>query len=500
MVENEVYFVDSDGVKAKITVGDEGDYVLRYNFEIPKVSEATKAILNQVRENLIKEVSISIKEFVDPKEYNNVKNKFRESAERIIKEILPELKKEDVELLTGMLLHEMLGLGEMEILLSDPHLEEIVVNGSNEPVWVYHRKYGWLKTNLVFNDESRIYNFSSMMARRVGKQISNLNPLLDVHLPTGDRANATLFPISSSGNTITIRKFARTPWTITTFIKSNTLSYEVASLLWLAMQYELNILVSGGTGSGKTSLLNVLLTFIPPNQRVVSIEDTREINLPEFLHWVPLTTREPNPENKGGVSMLDLLVNSLRMRPDRIVVGEIRKRRQAEVLFEAMNTGHSVYATLHADTSQQTIRRLVNPPLSIPSTLIDAVDLNVVMFRDRRRNIRRVMEVAEFIPEYGSGFEASANVLYRWHTKQDKLIPEGRSMKFYGKLELLVGFTPDEIREEIRKRVDILKWMCKNNVDDLNSVGKIVAEFYKDEENVLKIVEKNGDVKKLLKR
>lgn len=174
------------------------------------------------------------------------------------------------------------------------------------------------------------------------------------------------------------------------FINNKTCNIEIAALLWLAIGYEMNVLISGGTGSGKTSFLNACMPFIPPNQRVISIEDTRELMLPEFLYWTPLVTRTPNAEGKGEVSMLDLLVNSLRMRPDRIILGEMRKQQEAMVLFEAMHTGHSVYATVHADTSAETISRLVNPPLNVPPNLLKSVNLNVVMFRDRRKGIRRI--------------------------------------------------------------------------------------------------------------
>ena len=157
-------------------------------------------------------------------------------------------------------------------------------------------------------------------------------------------------PISVEGNTMTIRKFASKPWTVTDLINTQTISLDAASLIWMGIQYELSTLIAGGTATGKTSMLNAIANFFPPNQRIISIEDTREIQLPSFLHWIPMVTRLPNPEGKGEVSMLDLLVNSLRMRPDRILVGEIRRKREAEVLFEAIHTGHSVYATVHANS------------------------------------------------------------------------------------------------------------------------------------------------------
>ncbi|MDY6768796.1 MAG: type II/IV secretion system ATPase subunit, partial [Candidatus Nanohaloarchaea archaeon] len=420
------YEVVSDNVPAQVAIlRTEDEYVPLYTVDRPQTDEATSALLSSVREQLTESVKLSSKEFIDSGELDEVKEKFRERADELLQDELPSLNEEERGVVIGNLLHDMLGLGDIEIVLDDGHLEEVVINGAQEPLWVYHKEHGWLKTNLTFEDDEEIRNKASIIARRVGKQISSLQPLLDAHLPSGDRTNATIFPISTEGNTITIRKFARSPWTITDFIENNTLNKEVAALLWMAIQYEMNMIISGGTGSGKTSLLNVLTPFIPPNHRIVSIEDTREISLPEFLHWVPLTTREPNPEGKGGVSMLDLLVNSLRMRPDRIIVGEIRRERQAEVLFEAMHTGHSVYSTLHADTAEQTIRRLINPPINVPETLMEAVDMNVVMYRDRRENIRRAMQISEVIAEHrGDETNLSPNVLYRWRSGADEIVKQ----------------------------------------------------------------------------
>jgi flagellar protein FlaI len=168
-------------------------------------------------------------------------------------------------------------------------------------------------------------------------------------LSTGDRVNATLSPISSFGNTLTIRKFAKDPWTITKFLRTKTISAEAAAIIWTAIQYELSALIAGGTASGKTSALNVFANFFPPNQRILSIEDTREIVLPKYLdwNWIPMVTRSANPEGLGEVTMLELMVSSLRMRPDRIIVGEIRRKKEAEVLMEAIETGHSIYSTIH---------------------------------------------------------------------------------------------------------------------------------------------------------
>jgi flagellar protein FlaI len=394
-------------------------------------------------------------------------------------------------------MQEMFGLGRIEFLLEDPNLEEVVINGSKEPVWIYHKKFGWLKTNITVNSESEILNYANNIGRKVGRQVTLLNPLMDAHLSTGDRVNATLFPISTHGNTITIRKFRRSPWTITDFIENKTLSFEVAAWIWLAIQYELNMIVAGGTASGKTSLLNVFMTFIPPNHRIISIEDTRELQLADFLHWIPLTTREPNPEGLGEVSMLSLLVNSLRMRPDRIIVGEIRKSREAEVLFEAMHTGHSVYATLHADTAEQALKRLLNPPINVPEAVIEALHLIAVAFRDRRLGIRRMFQLAEILPKGEKG-EVRDNVLYRWKPLKDEIVKENESFRLVEEIRMHTGMVDEEIKKNVEEKVDILKWFVKQQVKDLNMIGRLVAIYYSDPDFLLKNIQKHVDVEKII--
>jgi flagellar protein FlaI len=296
---------------------------------------------------------------------------------------------------------------------------------------------------------------------------------MDAHLKTGDRVNATLQPISSKGNTITIRKFAVRPWTITDFIKTNVVSYEAAALLWMAVQNELSIIVTGGTASGKTSMLNVISNFFPPNQRIISIEDTRELQLPNILHWVPMETRLPNPEGKGGISMLDLIVNSLRMRPDRIVVGEIRRKREAEVLFEAMHTGHSVYGTLHANNVRETITRLTSPPIDLPKPILSALSLIVVQHINRRTGKRRTLQIAEVLPN------GDANVLMQLNAQKDILEKINEPIAMMETLNLYTGFSKDEIKKDLKEKIEILDWLVKKNISDVNKIGLIVSKYYR---------------------
>jgi flagellar protein FlaI len=486
------YKIVADLVPAMVTImkGRE-EFVPIYALSLPKIEKATKAILDKVQEKLISEVQIGTTELLDPRSSERIKQNFAKKAEATLIDEIPNIPKSTADILIGFLLHEMLGLGTIELLLKDDKLEEIVINSSNEFIWAYHKEFGWVKTNIKVPSEGQIENYASLVGRKIGRQITTLRPLMDAHLITGDRVNATLFPISSHGNTMTIRKFRRKPWTITEMLNSKTITSEVASMLWLAFEYEISMIISGGTASGKTTALNVMMPFIPPNQRVISIEDTRELRLPDFLHWVPLTTREPNPEGKGGVSMLDLLVNSLRMRPDRIVVGEIRRQREAEVLFEAMHTGHSVYATLHADTAEQTIRRLTSPPINLPMEMLETLPLITVMFRQRRLGIRRVLQVAEVIGTASKRGEIDLNLLYRWRARTDTIERENPSIRLFQNLEMYTGMTKDEMEKDIVEKAGILEWMQKCNVNTVNTIGKIVSTYYVERDRVLDAVKGN---------
>jgi flagellar protein FlaI len=494
------YTVESDGVKAEVQIKGGKGAINIYDLVLPELTKPTQALINEMKRELITAVKVSATEILDPKITEQLKQKFNEKASDLLNKTLPRINADTKSFIIGTLIHEMLGFGKVEFLLNDSHLEEIVINSAGENVRVYHKKYGWLETSISLSSEDQIQNFANVIGRRVGRQINILNPLLDAHLITGDRANAVLYPISNKGNTITIRKFARDPWTVTDLIANKTSTSEIFALIWLAIQYEMNILISGGTGSGKTSFLNVCMSFIPPNNRIISMEDTRELNLPSFLYWCPLTTRQPNPEGKGEVSMLDLLVNSLRMRPDRIILGEIRRKKEAEVLFEAMHTGHSVYATVHADSINETIQRLVNPPIEIAPNMISTVNLNVVMFRDRRRGLRRTYQVGEFISsEEDNCISVQPNILYRWKPSDDKIVKHSTSTRFFEDLSRHTGLSESDINKDLALKIKILDYMVKNNIRSLEDVGKMMKSYYLDKDAVVKAVNSNAKTDWLLK-
>ena len=460
--------VNSIVVDVSITM-KEDEPVPVYSISITNISDTTKIILEKIRDEFVAEETKTLSEEAS---VYDVQEQFKEKILKLLAKYFPNADKKTMDMLINYILQQNIGLGNLDILLKDTNLEEIVINNSKEPVWVYHRRYGWLKTNVLLPNESRIRHYSTIIGRDVGKEITLLNPLMDAHLKTGDRVNATLSPISTKGNTITIRKFAVKPWTMIDFIKERTISYEGAALLWMAVQNELSIVVSGGTASGKTSVLNAIANFFPPNQRIISMEDTREIVLPKILHWVPLETRLPNPEGKGGIEMLDLIVNSLRMRPDRIIVGEIRRKSEAEVLFEAMHTGHSVYGTLHANNVRETINRLTNPPIDLPKQLLSALSLIVVQHINRRSGRRRTLQIAEVLPD------GNARILMQLSPLRDVLEIVNEPLAIVETLNLYTGLSKSEIYADMQSKISILKWMVSRNITDVNKIGMIMSKYY----------------------
>jgi flagellar protein FlaI len=457
-------------------VEDPGEFVNIYRIKAFSISPATKIILDKIRDEFLVTAESGKLGEIDVEKIGSitetVKLSFEKSIGNLLRKYFPHVDKATYSTLLNYLIQQNIGFGDIEPLLRDAGLEEIVINSSAEPAWVYHRRHGWLKTNIIIPRESKIRHYASVIGREVGKEITLLKPLMDASLATGDRVNATLSPISTQGNTITIRKFAERPWTIVDMIRTGTINHEVAAMVWLAVENELSIVISGGTGSGKTSILNVVMSFFPPNQRIVSIEDTREVQLPKFMHWVPLATRLPNPEGKGEVSMLDLVVNSLRMRPDRIVVGEIRRRQEALVLFEAMHTGHSVYATVHANNTEETVQRLTNEPIAVSKAMLPVVGLILVQHRNRRTGARRTLQLSEVL---GTG---DGRVLYQYDAQKDVLKKVAEPTIMYDKIMLNTGLTVAQIKKDVLMKIEILKKLEKIEAPDINMLGYIFAKYY----------------------
>ncbi len=445
---------------------------------VPLLPKGDKKIVEDLKRHAINDITVDLESIPDVAKRRAV---FLEEVSSLVKIYYPELSPERQKRFSELVVRDMIGFGVLEPLLEDDNLEDVMVVGTNRNVYVYHRVHGMCKTNIVFDDSSDVINMINKIASSIGRRIDLASPLLDARLPDGSRLNATIPPVSLSGPTITVRKFRRDPPTVVDMIIFNTLAPEVAAYLWLAVEgmgiKPGNILIAGGSSSGKTTMLNCLASFIPYFERVISIEDTAELHLP-IEHNISLETRLPNIEGKGEITMDDLVKNTLRMRPDRIIVGEVRGE-EARTLFTAMNTGHDgCMGTVHANSARETVTRLTNPPMNVPQVMLSAIDL--VLIQDRIHSeskvLRRITEIAEVI-NLGEGMIKLKNI-YEWNPKKDKLERTSTSSVMKKKLARLKGVVLEDIEIELKRREKVLDWMIKNEVRRLEDVAKIFEAYY----------------------
>jgi flagellar protein FlaI len=478
----ERYTLSANGLPVEIKILQTEDFVPIYDVTFPGLGAATKLLVMSLRGEILTMVPIDPSRIQIQSYMNEVRAKVGSSGGILIDKYLPGTKEATKQLLIAYIINMMLGLGELEAPLSDEHLEEVAVNGARGPIWVFHKKIGWCKTTVTIGSEEAIYDYSETIGRRVGREINNLAPLMDAELADGSRVNATLFPVSQIGNTITIRKFERNPWTMPALVSNGTISSEMAALIWLCIQNEISLLISGGTASGKTSFLNASSIFFPASRRIISVEETKELTLPGFFQWIPMLTRQPNPEGKGEVTLYNLMVNALRQRPDIMLVGEVRTAKDAETLFEAIHTGHAVYGTVHADNAQDTILRMTNPPIDTPKIMINAIGGLIVAFRHRTKGIRRILEFAEVLRT------GDANVLYKWNMRNDTFALISELTRLAEVINLYGGMTRQEVADDVIEKAKVLDWMVKHSVTMVDDAGFVVANYYKKKERVLDIV------------
>jgi len=338
---------------------DPKEYEVIYEVEEPLLTKEEEKYRNQIVSAL--RSMINFKEIIG--KGNETLFEYIDKRLKLLAiELGMDLSYESYKKIYYYLCRDFIGFNEAEPLLRDYFVEDIECNGANTPIYIVHRVFRNLKTNLIFKTNEQLESFVEKLAQRCGKYISYAKPILDGSLPDGSRVNATYTKdITSKGPTFTIRKFTKTPWTPPQLIGFNTMSPEMLAYLWLLVEYKMNLLLVGGTASGKTTLLNAIAFFIPPEARVVTIEDTRELNLPRD-NWLPSVSRAATGVGKmGEVNLYDLLKASFRQNPDYVIVGEIRGK-EASVLFQGMASGHSSIATMHADSVETVIKRLETPP------------------------------------------------------------------------------------------------------------------------------------------
>jgi len=389
---------------------------------------------------------------------------------------------------------DFLGLGLIEPLIHDPNIEDISCDGVNIPIYVFHRdsRLGSISTNIVFSNKEELDSYLIKLAQTCGQSVSVIDPLLQGTLTDGSRVQGTLSTdIARKGSNFTIRKFTKDPLTITQILNYETIDIKTSAFLWLAVDYGCSILVSGGTASGKTSFLNILSSFIKPDTKIVSIEDTAELRL-LHPHWVPHVARvsisSGAEKERGQVDLFDLLKESMRQRPDYIILGEVRGK-EAYVLFQQMATGHPSFATIHADSIKKLIDRLITPPIDLSPSLIETLDLVIFLSKLRykgkfTRKVKSIYEITGFDRENDI---PTINQIFEWNPENDSIEIKNKSITLR-KILKKTGLKEKELLEELRRRMIILYWLQERNITNFQTVSQIINLYYRYPEKIMNII------------
>jgi flagellar protein FlaI len=391
-------------------------------------------------------------------------------------------------------LRDNLGFGKIDSLMHDPLIEDLSCDGVNVPLFVWHRKSESIPTNVRFETAQELDSYALRLAYLCGSHVSIAQPLLDASLPDGSRLNLTFgSEVTRKGSTFTIRKFKVDPFTVTDLVTFGTLSADMAAFFWYAVENRVSILVAGGIAAGKTTLLNCLSMFIKPDLKVVSIEDTPELNLPHE-NWIPATTRAHFgiATDTADITLFDLLKAALRQRPDYIIVGEIRGA-EAYTLFQAVSTGHLGMSTVHAESVESAVYRLESPPMNIPRTLIAGIDIILVQKRIeiKGKPVRKTVAASEIVGLDPRSGEILTNEVYKWNATDESFDYTGRSY-ILEKIAEKTGLTTEQAEKELENRGKVINWMAKKNIRDYKEVSNIIRSYTENPAAVLKEAQRNA--------
>ena len=472
--------------------GKTHDYI--YCVVEPELTQFEKTLLDDVYERSRDLLSYKdLVEGVDRKDILTIKVK------ELIDKYIHNFDFKSFHKILYFMIRNNVGFGRIDSLMRDGEIEDISCSGPNTPLYLYHRKYENIKTNIIF-EEAELNNFVFLLAQRSGKSISVAKPYLDATLSDGSRLQETLGrEITTRGSSFTIRKFKDVPITPVDLIKFGTFSIDMVAYLWLSIENNKSFILAGGTASGKTTSLNAASLFIPIKAKIVTLEDTRELQL-FHQNWIAGLTRVSFAiGGKGAVDMYELLRQGLRQRPEYLVVGEVRGK-EALTLFQAMSTGHTTYSTLHAGSIQAAINRLENEPINVPRVMISSLDMLIVqgaIYKNGKR-IRRVLNVVEILDLDPETKSLNTLEIFTWNPIEDGYNAL-RDSQVLEEIKEKRGWNKRQLESELNRRKSVLQYMLDNNITDYNSVVDIIKEFQIDQEgflNRLGIKEKIDDSRK----
>ena len=452
-----------------------GEY--KYILDELQLDPLERSVYNRILEILLAEIESPKEEILDPRRF------FAEEAKKIVDKYrislgwLPDVSWYKI------LYHaerDLVGFGRIDSLMRDPNIEDISCDGVNKPVYVWHRNYESLETNLEFENDEELDNIVVKLVHMAGKHVSSAFPIVDASLP-GKHRLAVCYrrEVTPFGTAFSIRKFREDPYSIIDLINLGTFSEEMAAYFWLCLENRASLMVLGGTAAGKTTALNALTCLIKPGSKIITIEETAELNLPHE-NWVSLIARQSyglGGSTVGEVTLFDLVRTSMRHRPDVLIVGEVRGQ-EAYVLFQALATGHGGMCTMHAENLDSAVKRLTSKPMDIAPAYIPL--MNIVLSIQRvhlvkgieKKAYRRVMNVNEI-----ANYEDYRCVL-KWHPTKDEYLQAFDKSMMLSAISERVGASKKELLAEIGRRKDMLHWMRERNIRSYKDVAAIIAEYY----------------------
>ena len=452
-----------------------GEY--KYILDELQLDSFEREVYDKILEILLAEIKSPREEVKNPREFFDSEAKKIAGKYRISLGWLPDVS------WSKIIYHaerDLVGFGPIDALMRDPNIEDISCDGVNKPVYIWHRKYENLETNMTFSSDDEVDNLIVKLVHMSGKHVSSAFPIVDASLPGKHRLSVCYRrEVTPFGTTFTIRKFRDDPYSIIDLINLGTLNEEVAAYFWLCLENRASIMVLGGTGAGKTTALNALACLIRPGSKILTIEETAELNLSQE-NWVSLISRQSyglGENHSGQVSLFDLVKASLRHRPDYLVVGEVRGN-EAYVLFQALATGHGGMCTMHAETVDSAVKRLTSKPMEIAPAYIPLMNVICTVHRihlsvgDETRVSRRLTSVEE-ISDYEKYKKA-----FTWKPETDIFDSSLHKSPILANIEKLVGKTEEELLTEIERRKNVLAWMRDHKIRSYKEVAAIIAEYY----------------------
>lgn len=472
---------------------DSKENTLFYTVEEPELAPAEKKKLDEIEKLLTEMIDVKLEAMSPQKSVEYLHNK----VSTVLEESDIKVSKDEYVRIMYYILRNFIGLNEIEPLMHDPYIEDLGCSGLDNSIYVVHRIYGPMETNISYSDFDYLNDFVIKLSERCGRYISYAKPLLGGTLPDGSRVQASLAKdVTTKGPTFSVRKFRKNPFSPADMLNLKTASPQILAYLWYLVEHYASILVCGGVATGKTTFLNAITMFIPPEDKIVSIEDVREINLPHE-NWIPSTARvgfgvpEAGGARYGEVTLFDLLKESFRMKPDYTVVGEVRGN-EAYVMFQGMASGNPSMGTIHAGSVQDVIKRLETPPIEISPSLIEALDIIIVMVNAKERGesarrVKEVMEIQSVDPTTGTPHTIKT---FAWIPSTDEFKDNTANSQVLRRISFETGIPYPKILEEIKERTGVMEWMQRHNVTDYDEVCRLINLYYKDRKTIMEWVSK----------